>query len=157
MRNKPTPKAPDATRSQGFTLIEVLMALAIFSIGILAVGAMQISATRGNSSAGNVTSNLTWAMDRLEQLMMLPYGHADLTAGNHSVAAGNLALDSDGIDNDSDGRIDEAGETGNIAIQWTVTDNTPVNRNKTIQITVSRTGPGGPKSVTLTQVVPEII
>ena len=35
----------------GFTLIEVLIAMAIFSIGILAVGAMQISSTNSNAGA----------------------------------------------------------------------------------------------------------
>jgi type IV pilus assembly protein PilV len=157
MRNKHMQKAMDSTRSQGFTIIEVLMALAIFSIGILGVGAMQISATRANSTAANVTSNMTWALDRVEELMALPYTDADLSAGNHSVAAGNLTMDSDGIDNNSDGQIDEAGEAGNIAIEWTVIDDMPVNRTKTIRITVGRTDLGGQKSVTLTQVVPEII
>ena len=144
-------------QSQGFTFIEVIIALAIFSIGILGVAAMQTSSTRGNSVAGRVTSNVSWATDRVEKLMALPYAHADLIAGNHSVAAGNLTAATDGIDNNSDGRIDEAGETGNIAIQWIVTDDTPVKSTKTVQITVLRTGPGGQRTVSLTQVIPEII
>jgi len=150
-------KAVNSTWSKGFTLIEVLIGLAIFSIGILGVAAMQISATNGNSSAGRITSNITWAFDRVEELMALPYTDAALSAGNHSVTAGNLTTDSDGIDNDSDGGIDEAGETGTISLQWTVTDDMPMNRTKTIQITVTRTGPGGVRTVTLTQVIPEII
>jgi type IV pilus assembly protein PilV len=150
-------KAMDATRSQGFTMIEVLIALTIFSFGILAVTALQVSTTRANSTAANVTANMTWAVDRVEEFMALPYGHADLSAGNHSVSAGNLAMDTDGIDNNSDGQIDEAGETGNIVIEWTVIDDMPVNRTKTIQITLRRTDAWGQKSVTLTQVVPEII
>lgn len=156
MKNKYLEKTIYSNQSQGFTLIEVLIAMAIFSIGILGVAAMQTSSTRGNSAAGRVTSNLTWAADRVEELMALPYAHADLIAGNHSVAAGNLTAATDGIDNNSDGRIDEAGETGNIAIQWTVTDDTPVKSTKTIQITVLRTGPGGQRSVTLNHVIPEI-
>ncbi len=157
MRNKYLEKTIYSNKSHGFTLIEVLIAMAIFSIGILGVAAMQTSSTRGNSAAGRVTSNLTWTADRIEALMALPYAHADLSAGNHSVAAGNLTTTTDGIDNNSDGRIDEAGETGNIDIQWIVTDDTPVRRTKTIQITVTRTGPGGNREVTLNQVVPEII
>jgi len=157
MRNKNLEKAVNSTWSKGFTLIEVLIGLAIFSIGILGVAAMQISATNGNSSAGRITSNMTWALDCVEELMALPYTHAALNVGNHSVTAGNLTTDSDGIDNDSDGEIDEVGETGNISMQWTVTDDMPMNRTKTIQITVTRTGPGGSRTVTLTQVIPEII
>lgn len=157
MKNKYLEKTIYSNQSQGFTLIEVLIAMAIFSIGILGVAAMQTSSTRGNSAAGRVTSNVTWAADRLETLMALPYTHADLSAGNHSVAAGNLTTTTDGIDNNSDGRIDEAGETGNIDIQWIVTDDMPMNRTKTIRIIVTRTGPGGNREVTLNQVVPEII
>ena len=37
--------------SRGFTLIEVLMAMAIFSIGILAVGTMQIHSANSNTGA----------------------------------------------------------------------------------------------------------
>ena len=37
--------------NRGFTIIEVLMAMAIFLIGFLAVGSMQISAVNGNKSA----------------------------------------------------------------------------------------------------------
>jgi len=157
MRNKHLEKTIYLKQSQGFTFIEVLIALAIFSIGILGVAAMQTSSTRGNSAAGGVTSNVTWATDRVEKLMALPYAHANLLPGNYSVAAGNLTTATDGIDNNSDGRIDEAGETGNITIQWTITDDTPVRWTKTIQITVTRTGQGGRRTVTLTQVIPEII
>lgn len=42
-----------ALNNNGFTLIEVLMAMAIFSIGILATVAMQYSVVAGNTS-GNV-------------------------------------------------------------------------------------------------------
>ena len=150
-------KAMNATRSDGFTIIEVLIALTIFSIGILAVTALQISTARANSIAGNVTINMTWASDRVEEFLTLPYGHQDLSAGNHSVSEGSLTMDSDGIDNNSNGRIDEAGETGNIAIEWTVIDDMPVNRTKTVRITLTRIDVWGQKSITLTQVVPEII
>jgi prepilin-type N-terminal cleavage/methylation domain-containing protein len=43
----------------GFTLIEVLIAMAIFSIGILAVGAMQVSSTNSNAGARIQTEEYT--------------------------------------------------------------------------------------------------
>ena len=58
---------------KGFTLIEVLVAMAIFSIGILAVGSMQLSATRGSSSARLSTEAVAIAQDQAETLMLLPY------------------------------------------------------------------------------------
>jgi prepilin-type N-terminal cleavage/methylation domain-containing protein len=56
-------------KDEGFTLIEVLIAISIFAIGLLAVAAMQTSAIRGNFSAGRLTEVNTWGMDKLEELM----------------------------------------------------------------------------------------
>jgi type IV pilus modification protein PilV len=102
---------------QGFTLIEVMVAMAIFTIGILSIYALQITAVNGNASSIRRTQALTWATDRIEKLADTPFTDATLNAGTFTPAA-----DSDGIDNDSDGRVDEAGEAGNYAISWTITD-----------------------------------
>lgn len=143
---------PGNASNEGFSLIEVLIALAILSIGILGVAGMQVTAINGNAAANRVTGNVTWASDRAEEILMNPYSAADLTAGAHAPAA-----TADRIDNDSDGLIDEAGETGNISVNWTVTDDWPIENTKTIQISVTRTGPGGTRTVNLTRVVPEIL
>jgi type IV pilus assembly protein PilV len=138
---------------RGFTLIEVLIAMAIFAIGILGVAAMQLSSVRGNTSASNVTANTFIGEDRLETIMSLSYNNqVDLSAGTHTPDQ-----DVDGIDNDSDGTTDEAGETGPITVSYIVADNTPVVRTKTITYTVTRTHAFGTKWVTFTQVLPEII
>ena len=58
--------------SSGFTLIEVMIALAIFSIGILAVGSMQLWSTKNNTT-GNVTTQATMlAREKIEFLKSLP-------------------------------------------------------------------------------------
>ncbi len=143
----------DVSDQGGFTLIEVLIAMAIFAIGILGVAAMQLSSVRGNTSAGNVTANTFILKDRMESIMSLSYGNAvDLSAGVHTPAQ-----DADGVDNDADGTTDEAGESGPITISYTVADDTPVSRTKTITYTVTRTHAFGDKWTTFTQVLPEII
>ena len=139
--------------SDGFTLIEVLIAIAIFSIGILAVGAMQVSSVKDNSIARGVTEKASLAADRMEKLISLPYANALLTAGEHSVAASSFTLATDGIDNDNDGQIDEAGEAGFITISWNVQDDTPLTGTKTIDVTVTRTSAfGGQRRITLTSI-----
>ena len=70
---------------QGFTLIEVLMAMAIFSLGMMAVGALQINSTNSNASARIHTEEYTWVVDQIERLTALPYDDDDLEAGDHSV------------------------------------------------------------------------
>lgn len=117
---------------KGYTLIEVMIAIAIFSIGILAAWALQNSATRGNTVARNLTIAAACASDRLEQLIQLPYAHADLLVGAHTPAQ-----TTDGIDNNFDGEIDEAGESGPLGITWLVTDDTPMPQTKTIRVDVT--------------------
>ena len=67
------------TGEQGFTIMEVLIAIAILSFGILAVAVMQTSAMRTNYTGYRLTEATTLAQDRLEFLKTQPY--ADLVAG----------------------------------------------------------------------------
>jgi len=67
---------------QGFTLLEVIIAVSVLTIGILAVASMQISAIIGNASAGGVTEALAVCQDRLEELIGLPLDHGDLSDSN---------------------------------------------------------------------------
>ena len=96
---------------QGFTLIEVLIAMAIFSIGILAVGAMQITSTNSNASARIHTEEYTWVVDQIERMTALDYEHADLDPGDHSVTQEPYT------------------------VSWTVVDDTPVEGAKSITVT----------------------
>ncbi len=139
-------------KSDGFTLIEVTIAMAILSVGILGVAGMQVASMNSNRNAGNITSNATWAVTRVEDLMTLAYTHADIAAGVHTPS-----LTTDSIDNNSNGFIDEAGEGGNLTISWNVVDDSPVTRSKTVTVSLTRTGQGGTKTVSLTQVIPEIL
>ena len=62
---------------EGFTLIEVLIAMAIFLIGILAVGTMQISAVNSNASARMRTEATMIAAQHVERLLALPFSDLD--------------------------------------------------------------------------------
>ncbi len=53
----------------GFTLIEVLVAIIILTVGLLAVGTMQISAIRGNFMGGNTSIALSLASEKMEDLL----------------------------------------------------------------------------------------
>ena len=131
--------------NQGFTLIEVMIGMVIFAIGILSVAAMQTSATRGNTTAYKTTRAFAWCSDRMEILKSLPYTDANLTAGNYPQVA--PATENDGVDNDYDGFIDEAGETGQVDLTWSITD---VGNTKLIIVNASwRTPLGKDKTHTL--------
>ena len=71
-------------KSRGFTLIEVLIALAIFSIGILAIGSMQMWNTKNNTT-GNITTQATMlARDKIEELKTVQ-DVDDLAAGEETI------------------------------------------------------------------------
>jgi type IV pilus assembly protein PilV len=70
-------------RQQGWTLIEILVAIVVLTVGLLAVGTMQISAIRGNFMGGNTSIALTLASQKMEDLFNRDYDDADLAAGVH--------------------------------------------------------------------------
>jgi len=105
-------------KDEGFTLIEVVVAVSIFAVGLLAIGIMHMSAIRANSTAAKITELSSWSLNRVEQLMSIPYDDPLLgVAGNpHQVT--------------SDG----------YTISWTVADNNPTPNTKLISITVTGRG-----------------
>jgi type IV pilus assembly protein PilV len=146
--------------TQGFTLIEIMIAMVIFVVGLLSVAAMQTSATKGNNTANRSTRAFTWCSDRMEVLMTLPYTDANLVGAPDPGTLYTPAQTADGIDNDYDGQIDEAGEGGAVTITWNVIDNDgvagappPPDNTKSIAVTVTwRTPMGKQKSLTLNTV-----
>jgi type IV pilus assembly protein PilV len=69
----------------GFTLIEVLVAIAIFAIGLLGISSMQIRATHGTTTAGSNTELTAFAADQMERLTRLPFNDPDLAETGPSV------------------------------------------------------------------------
>jgi type IV pilus assembly protein PilV len=127
------------SNSPGFSLIEVLIAMAVFSIGILAIFSMQITATNGNTLARGVTENYHCALDKVEELLALPFNDASLTQGVH-----NVAKSADGIDNDGDGMVDgndvDGENAGYIDLQWQVWDKQIHDQNiKSVRVSVTAT------------------
>lgn len=108
-----------AKKEGGFTLLEVLIAVSIFSIGLLAIAAMQTSSIRTNSVAGQITARITWGQDKLEELLARPFDHGDLDS------AGNPHQETTG-----DG----------YTITWNIIDDDPITGTKRINITVAGRG-----------------
>ena len=63
----------------GFTLIEVMIAIIILSVGLLSLAQMIVFATSKNSLSGRVTSTSALAKDQLERLKAAPF-YTDPTA-----------------------------------------------------------------------------
>ncbi|RJX28452.1 MAG: prepilin-type N-terminal cleavage/methylation domain-containing protein [Desulfurivibrio sp.] len=145
------------SRQSGFTLIEVLIAVAIFTIGILAVNAMQTAAIKGNSSANRITESSSWASDRIETLIGLNYSDADLDdddgdgtgedANNDGTDddGGNFGLDDTGANADGT----SASPDGNYTINWNVAVNYPFPDIKTVNVIIERQDGGTIRTVTM--------
>ena len=74
-------------KENGFTLLEVLVAITIFAVGLLGLAALQNSAIKMNSTSNKLTNLSTVAMDQIERLSALPYADAALNAGTHGPTA----------------------------------------------------------------------
>jgi type IV pilus modification protein PilV len=123
------------TSQQGFTLIEVLVAIVILTFGLLAVGSMQISAIRGNFMGGNTSIALSLASEKMEDLLNKDYNHADL---DDSVSGNNGTLSST-TSVDHQETLSEEGVVGANAFYrriWNVADQTsPITKNVMVIVT----------------------
>jgi type IV pilus assembly protein PilV len=143
-------------REKGFTLLEVIVAISILTIGILAVASMQIGAIRGNAFAGGVTEGAVWAGDGIEKLMRLSWNDPLLQDTDGDGANG---LDDTGFDNDpaTPGDSDQPLVVeGKYTIHCNVADNVVINNTKTVHVIVTWMDHGAQKQITLRRVIPRI-
>ena len=64
---------PPLCPNDGFSLIESMLALVILSIGILAMARLQIAAIRGNALSQRMTTAVSIAEQKIEELKNTPY------------------------------------------------------------------------------------
>lgn len=62
-------KSSQKRREEGFTLLEILVALTIFAVGMLGIAGVQIQSLRYNSSSDDRTRTAAAAQDVLEQIL----------------------------------------------------------------------------------------
>ena len=120
---------------RGFSLIEVMIALVIFSIGILAVAQLQFWNIRNNTT-GNITTMATLlARQKMEELK----SQADVTTLNS--------------DADADNPINADGNAGGIFTRtWTVSNPLGGSTSRHLAVTVSWSRQGQNRSVVLTSI-----
>lgn len=80
---------------KGFTLLEVMIALAILAIGILGIAGMQISSTQGNANAVKFTEAQLGAQSQIESFLMGPF--ASITNASATTADGYTVVTSAGM------------------------------------------------------------
>lgn len=120
------------TGNAGFSLIELMIAIAVFSIGILAVASLQVSAISGNAKGRMISEELAIAESQLEFLMAQPYATSPVLNPDNApyqAVAGAYTMVWDVI------AIDLSGDGVNDArrVQLTVSCNGRNSRSATLQ------------------------
>ena len=122
--------------NRAFTFVELLIVIAIFSIGILAVASMQVTAINANASARMSGEATALAANQIETLMASDYDNdGNLNPGSHTL-------------------VEDA-----YTIDWTVTetdiDGDGTNESKTVLVTVRCANPNA-KDVSMRYIIHEL-
>ena len=129
---------------RGFTLIEVLVSLAIFAIGIIACYAMQVRSTATAGRANSVATSSTWATYLMEDFLTLDYTDPLLENSKGDTANGLTNIDDTATGNPDgtmhvrpNGTVGSTSVAGDLySVYWNVADNRPMEGLKQIRITV---------------------
>ena len=108
----------------GFTYVEVLIAGAVALVGLLGVMASFPRALSTVDYAGRVSTLNHMAVEKLDELRALGFGHSDLTAGPHPTL----------VSSGSSCYYPVAGYDTNWSLRWIVTDDTPEANMKQVVV-----------------------
>lgn len=101
--------------NDGFTLMEVLVAMVVLTLGLLGLSNFTIGVIKGNSYSKNVTTATVVAQQQIEQAQRIGYANANDLAGTATVSMGGV----------------------NFTRTTTVSNSTPAVNMKTLVVSVS--------------------
>ena len=128
------PITPRRSGAAGFTLVEVMVALVIISVGLMTLmgliplGSRQVATTTQRSRASQLASS------RAERLLITPFADSDLDPGTHT--------------------DDENPLEGEYFVAWVVEDNQPITGCKRVVVSASVRSASAPSLSNVVIVVP---
>ena len=144
---------PKLKQQEGYTLVEILIAITVLAFGLLAVATMQVTAIKTNAIASGISQGLTLGQAKVEELMNLAYSAiSDTDLDGTDEDADDDGIDDDGGNfglNDTGGDSDNEEPNGRYTIYWNVAVNEPVISSKTIRVIVTWKEKGRNKSIKL--------
>lgn len=132
---------------RGFTLLEVVVAVSILTVGLLAIAKLQEAAIRGNNYADTYAIATTVASDRVEKLLALEMESPLLqdTDGDGSAGLADTGTDADHA-------LTEEISATSFDVYWNIAPDSPNPGNKTIELIVLWNDRGRTRRLELTQV-----
>jgi len=118
--------------NKGFSLIEVLIALAIFSIGVLAVTSLQVSASLQSRNSSEITEASAIAFNQMEELMLIPFNHNDLdpALNPHLLNSGKYSIQWTSIASDLNSDTINESKTVELTVSWNKLSSTGSNQRQ---------------------------
>ena len=133
---------------RGFTLVEVMIAIVVLTIGILALFTLQITSTSGNATANRYSTASVLASKKIEEILGLPYTDASLqdtgVFGLNGLNSNTAAT--------ADGTTTFQYPDGAYTLYWNVADDQPLPNLMTIRVIVYKTDTDQTRSVTMNYV-----
>ena len=123
------PRSSRGRTDDGFTLIEIMIAMAILAVGLLGIAAAQLAALHLSSKSRNLTIAMHLAQEKIEEF--------------HALPAASLPATGNDPDNPIDLNPSDDDET-TYNRRWTISPNSPVANMTTMLVQVdwleSKTG-----------------
>jgi len=130
--------------NKGFTLIEIMIAMMVLSIGLLGIASMQIKAVQGNTASMGLTEAAILGQNQIESLMSMKYLNNLLNDmdgdGNNGAGLGDSGPDTiwgTADDNDTGVNADYSFIQGRYTIDWNVSVGFPIANTKTIRVLIN--------------------
>ncbi len=119
---------------KGFSLLEVLISIAIFTSALLAITAMLLNTIKGNSISIHLTTAAQLASKQIEEIMLMPY--SDLKDADKDSADGlddHDPMTADMVNLD----VETGGAGKRYDIYANIVEDFPVKDTKTIRVIVA--------------------
>jgi type IV pilus modification protein PilV len=147
-------------RQRGFTLVETMVAILVLTIGLFSVAALMGSSLNMGAHARYMSTAALLASEKLEDLSRLPNNNAAVAAGTYNDSVQISSNNGNIVETTSAGGVTTLytqAPGGSMTVtpggampaatkdtltfnrQWTVVDNTPVNKVKQITVLVTLT------------------
>jgi prepilin-type N-terminal cleavage/methylation domain-containing protein len=137
IRRRKTPRSAPrcaVARAAGFSLVEIIIALAVFMVGALSLSVVMPLATRRIVTAASQTRASELSAECAEQILVTPWSDTDLASGSH---------------NDPTNPRDRV-----YYVSWAVKDSVPVPNCKRVTVSVSRNSVSAAALAQVTVIVP---